>query len=184
MPRKIYLVALDDVNAACQWFDELSIKDPDEIRRKFKEKQPPKVLYEEGDRMKARVVGQDEFIPGTVYVWFAEKKAWEKPDILQNALFCSKAVYEENPLQYLKQCKIYHTVYHVIAVGDYKLDETPVQRCMLVLSENPETKDKTLIAAFRGSENTEDWLSYGLGAWNTPQNHRLRFHFFFQSWVK
>ena len=23
-------------------------------------------------------------------------------------------------------------------------------------------------------------LSYGLGAWNTPQNHRLRFHFFFK----
>ena len=26
--------------------------------------------------------------------------------------------------------------------------------------------------------------SYGLGAWTTPQNHCLRFQFFFQSWVK
>ena len=31
---------------------------------------------------------------------------------------------------------------------------------------------------------TTPLTSYGLGAWTTPQNHRLWFQFFFQSWVK
>ena len=144
-------MALDDVDGDnLRQFDELSIRDPDKIRAKFGEKNPPEVLYEDGDRKRGKIVGRDEFKQGHVYVWLVNKAAWEEPEILQNALFCSTAVYKENPLAYLKggTCKNFHTVDHIIAVGDYKSDDKPVQRCMVVLSQNPETKEKMLIVAF------------------------------------
>ena len=37
-------------------------------------------------------------------------------------------------------------------------------------------------SVFKGSFNEQQ--SYGLGAWVTPQNHRLRFQKFLQRWVK
>ena len=92
MPR--YFVALDDVDGdIIKQFDELSITDPEKIRQKFREREPPVVLYEEGDWTKGKVVGQDVFKPGPViYLWLVKKEAWEEPEILQNALFCSTAV--------------------------------------------------------------------------------------------
>ena len=153
-----FVVALGD---AVKQFDELSIKDPEKIRDKFKEKTCPEVLYEGGDREKGRIIGQDSLSPGVVYVWYLKKEPWEVPEIVQNALYCSQAVYKENPYQYLKggPLKRFHTVNHVIAVGDYKSGGKSLQRCMLVLSESPETKETTLIVAFKGSETKEDWLT-------------------------
>ena len=97
-------------------------------------------------------MGQDLLTPGVVYVWLTKKEPWEDLEILQNALTCTRAVYEDNPLQYLKEgpYKNFHTVNHVIAVGDYKEEGKLLQRCMLVLSKNPETKEIMLIAAFKG----------------------------------
>ena len=180
MPR--YFVVLDDINGdIIKQFDELSITDPEKIRQKFREKEPPVILYEEGDRMKGKIVGQDIFKPGPViYLWSVKKEAWEEPELLQNALFCSTAVYEKNPFQYLKgtgdKSKNFHTVNHVIAVGEYKSDEGTSQRCLLALAENPETKESMLIAAFKGTQDTEDWLTNLTLSQEADERFRGKFH--------
>ena len=156
-------MALDDPLGPCEQFDEKTIKDPEKIRKKFKQKTKPEVLYEEGVKEKVKVVGSDDLTPNHVYVWFVNKKQWEDPEILQNALFCSRAVYEGNPLQYLKggSCKKFHTINHFLAFGDYKSDESSSQRCLVVLSKNPKTEERMLIVAFKGTEleEREDWLT-------------------------
>ena len=139
-----FFVALNDADGDLKHFDESSIKDPEKIRAKFKEKHPPVVLYEEGDKEKGRIVTQDVLTPGIVYVWLTKKEPWEDREILQNAFICSRAVYEDNPFQYLKggPHKHFHSVSHVIAVGDYKSEGKPLQRFMLVSSKNPKTRQK------------------------------------------
>ena len=167
MPR--YLVALDEADGQLEQFNGESI-DPEKIRERFRQTTPPEVLHEvndEGHIERAVVVGNDEdkVTPKAraIYVWFVHKKPWEDPEILQNALFCSEAVYERNPFMHLKEgdCKTFHTVMHAIALGDYKSGDSSSQgqRCLMVLTENPESKEKMLVVAFRGSENKEDWLT-------------------------
>ena len=158
MPPR-YFVALNDAENDAKQFDEPSINDPEKIREKFREKMCPTVLYEDGDREKGRIVGQDSLSRGVVYVWYIKKEPWEVPEVVQNALFCCQAVYKKNPYQFLKGglFKTFHTVNHVIAVGDYKSEGKSLQRCMLVLSQSPETKETTLIVAFKGSTTKEDW---------------------------
>ena len=99
-----YLVALNDVKT----FSESAIKEPETIRERFQEKYPPEVLYEEGDKDKPRVIGCDQLRPMVIYVWFTKDRTevWRDKEILQNALFCSSAVYDDNPLHNLNESTI------------------------------------------------------------------------------
>ena len=157
-----YLVALNNVNNDPKTFSESAIKDPENIRARFKEKYPPEILYEEGYKEKSKVFGRDILETGVVYVWFTRERAevWRDPEILQNALFCSIAVYEYNPLYFLEDGphKGFHTVNHIVAFGTYMSDGKPVQKCLLATSKNPETEETMLVAAFKGSDSKEDWI--------------------------
>ena len=157
-----YLVALNDVNSDPKTFSESAIQDPENIRARFKWKYPPEVLYEEGDKGKSKVFGRDVLQPGVIYVWFTKEGAelWRDPEILQNALFCSLAVYEYNPLHFLEEGprKGFHTVNHIVAFGTCMSDGKPVQKCLVATSKNPETEETMLIVAFQGSVTKEDWI--------------------------
>ena len=156
-----YFLALNDANSPPQSFDEAAIKDPEIIRSRFKEKYTPEIVYEEGDRSKGKAVGQDELEPGVVYVWFSKKtEVWKDHQILQSAMFCAGAVYEDNPFSYLKKKsnRKFHTITHVVAFGDYTSSDGLLQQCLLVLSESPNSEEKSLIVSFKGSQTSNDWL--------------------------
>ena len=157
-----YLVALNSVNSDPKTFSESAIQDPENIRARFKQKCPPEILYEEGDKEKSKVFGRDVLVPGVIYVWFTKERSepWRDPEILQNALFCSLAVYEYNPLQYLEEGppKGFHSVNHIVAFGTCMSDGKPVQKCLLVTSKNLETEETMLIAALQGTVTKEDWI--------------------------
>ena len=154
-----YFLALNDANSGVQSFDKAGIKDPEIIRSRFREKYAPEIVYEEGDRSKGKAVGQDDLEPGVVYVWFTKyTEVWKDHQILQNVMFCARAIYEDNPFSYLKKKsnRKFHTIAHVVAFGDYKLSDR--QQCLVVLSESPNSEEKSLIISFKGSTTGKDWV--------------------------
>ena len=54
------------------------------------------MLYKKGDKStKEKIVGQDEHEPGVIYVWFTNAaEGWKDPELLQNAIFLTEAVYK------------------------------------------------------------------------------------------
>ena len=54
-----FFVALNDADGDLKQFDKSSIKDPELIRAKFKKKDPPVILYEEGDKGRGKIMTQD-----------------------------------------------------------------------------------------------------------------------------
>ena len=175
-----YLVALNCVNSDPKTFSKSAIQDPENIRSRFREKYPPEMLYEEGDKEKRKVFGRDVLQPGVVYVWFTKERAelWRDPEILQNALFCSSAVYEYNPLNFLEDGppKGLHSVNHIVAFGTCMSDGKPVQKCLVATSKNPETEETMLIVAFQGSVTKEDWIDNLTVSQEADNRYIRKFH--------
>eukprot|EP00092_Neocalanus_flemingeri_P071268 GFUD01087584.1.p1 GENE.GFUD01087584.1~~GFUD01087584.1.p1 ORF type:complete len:1093 (-),score=287.76 GFUD01087584.1:55-2910(-) len=162
---RIY-IALDDIDEVATPFKIEEAKDPEIIRDKLKQNVPPLFVYEGGEKDKRKEIGRDELLPGHIYVWYTPKETWQNKEIVQNALFCADAVYKPSPFQTLTGVREFHTVTEVVGVGCYR-DDDHMQRCLICVAENGDTRERMLIISFKGSKMPQDWrdnINFGLKA--------------------
>ena len=77
-------------------------------------------------------------------------------ELLQYTMFCAGAVYKDNSFSFVKENsnRRFHTVTHVLAFGDDKLSDRPLQQCLLVFLESSNSEEKSLIFPWRGWRHT------------------------------
>ena len=148
----------DDETPVFLPFNINSEKLPDKIAEFFDRSRPPEFLYDVTDNLESRNIRvfpeNTELSEGRQYLWVEAKDHWQDKKLVQNALFCSNAAYQKNPLEYLNDKKRYHGVTQLIA-ANVKFGK---QVASLFIASNDFTSQtkKLLIVAFRGTTTKKD----------------------------
>ncbi|XP_063711509.1 uncharacterized protein LOC134839816 [Symsagittifera roscoffensis] len=149
-------------------FNINSEKLPEEIAECFKRNRPPEFLYDVTGNRESRnvkvLLENTELTEGRHYLWVVEDEAhWQDKTLVQNALFCSIAAYQINPLDYLNDTRNYHGVKLLIA-ANVKFGKQ-IASLFIASTDLPSENEKMLIVAFRGTSTKEDIksdLQFGL----------------------
>ena len=128
-----------------------------EIAREFQKEHPPQILYditEDEENPEVIVTENKSLVAGRSYWWKLHGEKWQDKELVQNALFCSLASYDDRPLRFLKDNKIFHSVTLLIAADVY-FDKQPASVFIANL-EGTGSKKKSLIIAFRGAKTLKE----------------------------
>ncbi|XP_063710828.1 uncharacterized protein LOC134839263 isoform X1 [Symsagittifera roscoffensis] len=132
----------------------------DQIAREFQKVHPPQILFDitEDENNPAQIATEtNPLVPGRFYRWKTAEEKWQNKELVQNALFCSLASYEDRPLSYLMDKRRFHSVTLLIAANLYFGKQ--VASLFISTSEGFGKQKKTLIIAFRGTKTFEDVVS-------------------------
>ena len=139
-------------------FNISSEKLADKIAEFFKRSRPPEFLYDVTDNLKSRSIRvlpeKAQLSEERQYLWVEDKNHWQDKTLVQNALFCSKAAYQKNPLTYLNLKKEFHGVILLIA-ANVKFGKQ-VASLFIASTDLTSKTEKMLIVAFRGTSNKTD----------------------------
>ena len=136
-------------------FDLNSDELPAKIAGRFQRDRPPTFLYDVTDNLDNRdpEILLSELSEGKKYLWVEHEDHWQDKKLVQNALFCSKAAYQKNPLEYLNNKRQYHGVILLIA-ANVKFGKQVAS--LFIASTDFPSKMEMLIVAFRGTSNKTD----------------------------
>ena len=129
----------------------------DRIAREFQKEHPPQILYditEDEENREPIATENHTLVAGRSYLWKLAEEKWQDKELVQNALFCSRAAFEDRPLNYLKENKRFHSVALLIAANVYF--DKQAASVFISRSEGTGKQKKTLIIAFRGTKTLED----------------------------
>ena len=137
---------------------KVSEKILEEIAREFQQEHPPEILFDITDDEENGVpivTAKSPLEGGKEYRWKVAEEKWKNRKLIQNALFCSRASYDERPLKYLEECRGFHSVTFLIAANIY-FDKQAASLFIANWTEGTNNQKKTLYVAFRGTQKHED----------------------------
>ena len=105
-------------------------------------------MEEHGEYVNSLLIGQHTFEHKETYIWKIKQEIWNDKIKVQNALFCSMAMYEDHPFHFLNNNTSNHGIHEVLAVGKYynSSNQNNFTRCMMALDGS------TLYVAFKGKD--------------------------------
>ena len=148
-------IFLDDLDSEKSFENTVNILE--DIRRYFKKDHQPQILYDITENLNNRepiATQNTPLVGGRSYLWLDAREKWQDKELVQNALFCSAASYEENPLTCLLDNKTYHGVTELVAANVYFGKQAA--SIFISCAKGTEERKKTLIVAFRGTKCLED----------------------------
>lgn len=94
-----------------------------------------------------------------MYIWESDVNVWENKSIIQTALHCCSAIYENTPHAYFNrdETKLKHNITELKFVGDYSNEKLDNSTRFLVAMDS----DGNMFIAFRGTFTIEDWKQNG-----------------------
>ena len=121
-----------------------------EIARSFNISKSPDVIFDisdnENDRIPVFTENSKNLKKGRHYLWIEAADTLPNKTMIQNALFCSMAIYCENPAEYLQFNKKFHSVSRYL----FAINKTDEQLIVVIAEKKVQnTTKKTLIIAFR-----------------------------------